>query len=266
MLLVTQEQFQTYLFLDDDGSYYSKYDGYLLQSVFQPIFNIQQTIIGYEALLRIYDHDMQPIRPDLFFKDTTRTVKQILNIERLSRIIHIRNFSLFSQRSTQLFLNILPESAIHFHTNKIQNLNTSLLESRIQELGLSPQFVTLELLELHYHDKDKLLAAIEDIKSYGFNIAIDDFGSEASSEERVSLLRPNILKIDRSLLLKYENGNTEPIMSAIALARNQKALIVIEGVETAKQYEDMKLLGIDYFQGFLLGKPLPLQQQNHQAA
>ncbi|WP_083190284.1 MULTISPECIES: EAL domain-containing protein [unclassified Aliivibrio] len=58
----------------------------------------------------------------------------------------------------------------------------------------------------------------------------------------------------------------EPILSAISLARNQNALIVIEGVETAKQYEDMKLLGIDYFQGFLLGKPLPLQQQNHQAA
>ncbi|WP_255310561.1 MULTISPECIES: EAL domain-containing protein [unclassified Aliivibrio] len=52
----------------------------------------------------------------------------------------------------------------------------------------------------------------------------------------------------------------------MSLARNQNALIVIEGVETAKQYEDMKLLGIDYFQGFLLGKPLPLQQQNHQAA
>ncbi|PQJ84642.1 EAL domain-containing protein [Aliivibrio sifiae] len=266
MLLVTQEQFQTYLFLGKDGSYYSKYDGYLLQSVFQPIFNTQQTIIGYEALLRIYDNKMLPIRPDLFFKDATRTVEQILNIERLSRIIHIRNFSLFSQRNIQLFLNILPESAVHFHINKIPTLNTSLLESRIQELGLSPQYVTLELLEFHYHDKDKLLSAIEDIKSHGFNIAIDDFGSEASSEERVSLLEPNILKIDRSLLLQYENGNTTPILSAIALARKQKALIVIEGVETAKQYEDMKSLGIDYFQGFLLGKPLPLQQQNHQAA
>ncbi|GLR76126.1 EAL domain-containing protein [Aliivibrio sifiae] len=266
MLLVTQEQFQAYLFLGEDGSYYSKYDGYLLQSVFQPIFNIQQAIIGYEALLRIFDHNMLPIRPDLFFKDTTRTIEQILNIERLSRVIHIRNFSLFSQRNIQLFLNILPESAVHFHTNKIPNLNTSLLESRIKELGLFPQCVTLELLEFHYQDKAKLLGAIEDIKSHGFNIAIDDFGSEASSEDRVSLLKPNILKIDRSLLLKYENGNTEPIQSAITLARNQKALIVIEGVETTKQYEDMKLLGIDYFQGFLLGKPLPLHQQNHQAA
>lgn len=266
MLLVTQDQFQAYLFLGEDGSYYSKYDGYLLQSVFQPIFNIQQTIIGYEALLRIFDHNMSPIRPDLFFKDTTRTAKQILNIERLSRIIHIRNFALFSLKEAHLFLNILPESAIHFLSNKIPNINASLLEARIKELGLFPQRVILEILELRYNEENKLLTAVEDIKLHGFNIAIDDYGTEASSKERVALLKPHILKIDRSLLLKYENGDIEPIQSAIKLAKIQNAKVVIEGIETIKQYKHMKKLGIDYFQGFLLGKPLPLKQQNHQAA
>ena len=266
MLLVTQEQFEGYLFLGEDGSFYSKYEEYLLQSVFQPIFNVNQQAIGYEALLRIYDVNMLSISPDLFFKDATKTIEQKLNIERLSRIIHIRNFALFSQSNSLLFLNILPESAIHFHADKIPNMNTSLLEYRIKHLGLSPQQVTLELLEFHYNDEEKLRSAIENIKSHGFNVAIDDFGLEASCEHRVSLLKPSILKIDRTLLIKYEEGNTFPLLSAIQLAKKENALIVIEGVETLAQYTQMKTLNIDYFQGFHLGKPLPLQQQTHKAA
>lgn len=267
MILTTEEEFQPYLFIDDiTQSYYSIYDGLVLHSAFQPIFNTSLHVIGYEALLRIHNMDMQPIRPDHFFQDTSRTVTQILNVERLSRIIHIRNFAFFSQHNTSLFLNILPESAIHFNEHKLPIINVSLLESRILALGLTPNRLTLEILEFHYKDDKKLADAIHDIKQHGFNIAIDDFGSGASSSHRVSLLKPDIIKIDRSLLLKYELGDVDPLLSAIQLAKEHNALTVIEGIETSHQHDLMKALGIDYFQGFLLGRPLPLHQQNHQAA
>lgn len=67
MLLATQDEFQTHLFIDDAGSYCAQYDGFILRSVFQPIFDKQMNIFGYEALLRIQDSNAQPIRPDLFF-------------------------------------------------------------------------------------------------------------------------------------------------------------------------------------------------------
>lgn len=267
MILATPNEFEPYLFIDTkSGSYYSKYEGFILQSVFQPIVNTQHQIIGYEALLRILDHNMNSIRPDLFFKNKSRSLEEILNIERLSRIIHIRNFSIFSSSHYQLFLNVLPESAIHFHQHKLENINMSLLEARIKELGLTPQHITLELLEFHYHDEKRLATAIQDIKDHGFNVAIDDFGSESSCEKRVSSLHPHIIKIDRKLLLQYDKGLTQPLLSAINLARKENAKVVIEGIETASQYEKMKALGVDYFQGFLIGKPLPLHQQKHQAA
>lgn len=266
MLLTTEEEFESCLLTSDDGTYSASYDGYLLHSVFQPIFNRQKQAIGYEALLRIFDQDNQSIRPDLFFTSPAHSLEKILNIERLSRVIHIRNFALFSPEKSLLFLNVLPESAVHFHLNKLPNLNASLLESRIRSLHLSPERLVFELLEFHYKDEAQLLTAIEEIKLHGFNIAIDDFGSKASCEHRVSLLKPGILKIDRQLLLNYEDGDVEPLLSALKLAHKEQAFTVIEGVETSEQYQHMKALGIDYFQGFLLGKPLPLQQQRHIAA
>ncbi|MDD9197140.1 EAL domain-containing protein [Aliivibrio sp. S3MY1] len=267
MILTTKDEFETHLFIDEiTGAYHSKYDELLLQSVFQPILNSSKETIGYEALLRIHDANMQPIRPDLFFQDAKRSLHQILNVERLSRIIHIRNFAQLSQENTQLFLNVLPESAIHFHQHKLENINMSLLEARIKELNLMPQQVTLELLEFHYHDEERLAMAIQDIKNHGFNVAIDDFGCGASCEKRVSSLQPHIIKVDRKLLLQYDKGVTKPLLSAVNLAKKENAKIVIEGIETTSQYEKMKALGVDYFQGFLIGKPLPLHQQNHQAA
>ncbi|KAB2824580.1 EAL domain-containing protein [Aliivibrio finisterrensis] len=267
MILATPNEFEPYLFIDSkSGSYYSKYDNFILQSVFQPIVDIQNKVIGYEALLRIFDHKMTSIRPDLFFKSKTHSLEDILNIERLSRIIHIRNFSTFASDDCQLFLNVLPESAIHFHQHKLKNINISLLEVRIKQLGLTPQQVTLELLEFYYHDEEGLATAIQGIKEHGFNVAIDDFGCEASSKKRVSSLNPHIIKIDRKLLLQYDKGLTQPLLSAIALAKKENAKVVIEGIETPSQYEKMKALGIDYFQGFLIGKPLALHQQKHQAA
>lgn len=104
------------------------------------------------------------------------------------------------------------------------------------------------------------------IKEHDFFVAIDDYGSEASSAKRVSQLNPNVIKIDRALLLKYEAGVKAPLLSALSIAKIQDALTIVEGVETPHQYELMKKLNIGYFQGFLLGKPLPLHEQNHQAA
>ncbi|MUK50677.1 EAL domain-containing protein [Aliivibrio fischeri] len=266
MLLATQDEFQTHLFIDDAGSYCAQYDGFILRSVFQPIFDKQMNIFGYEALLRIQDSDDQTIRPDLFFSDSSRTLEQILNIERLSRVIHIRNFSNFAPLSCKLFLNVLPESAVLLYTSHLPDINAMLLESRISTLNLSPQNIVFELVEFHYQDEKRLINAIEMIKEHDFFVAIDDYGSEASSAHRVSQLNPNVIKIDRELLLKYEAGVKAPLLSALSIAKKQDALTIVEGVETPHQYELMKKLNIGYFQGFLLGKPLPLHEQNHQAA
>ncbi|MCV5373830.1 hypothetical protein OFD18_37180, partial [Escherichia coli] len=77
-----------------------------LRCVFQPIFKKDLSIIGLEALVRISTADGSTIRPDLFFQSPSISEHVQLNVERLSRLIHIKNFGQSRYRNKKLFLNV----------------------------------------------------------------------------------------------------------------------------------------------------------------
>lgn len=108
MVLTDKQQFLDCIHYDEGGEYYARYNGLTLRSVFQPIFDKQHQVVGAEALVRIFTQHHTQIRPDLFFHSETFADDDKLNVERLSRAIHIRNFSLSPYRDTRLFLNVLP--------------------------------------------------------------------------------------------------------------------------------------------------------------
>lgn len=110
MVLTDKQQFLDCIHYDEGGEYYARYNGLTLRSVFQPIFDKQHQVVGAEALVRIFTQHHTQIRPDLFFHSETFADDDKLNVERLSRAIHIRNFSLSPYRDTRLFLNVLPVS------------------------------------------------------------------------------------------------------------------------------------------------------------
>ncbi|WP_235869889.1 EAL domain-containing protein [Veronia nyctiphanis] len=126
---------------------------------------------------------------------------------------------------------------------------------RLKALGLDVHKVIFEVVE-HQSDNDKTLAlAAAKSLSSGFQIAIDDFGVNASREDRVKAIRPNILKVDRSLLEFYMDGDEKWLLHSIDVAKNVNAKVLVEGIETEEQFEAMFDLNIDYFQGFHLGEP-----------
>ncbi|MCV5949168.1 EAL domain-containing protein, partial [Escherichia coli] len=86
----------------------------------------------------------------------------------------------------------------------------------------------------------------------GFKLAIDDYGINASTIERVKCVRPDIIQMDRSLLLKYADGDFSALIEALALAKELSSKTVIEGIETEHQLNLMKKLGFDMYQGYLL--------------
>lgn len=94
MVLTDKQQFLDCIHYDEDGEYYAKYNGLTLRSVFQPIFDKHHHVVGAEALVRIFTQHRTQIRPDLFFHSEIFADDDKLNVERLSRAIHIRNFSL----------------------------------------------------------------------------------------------------------------------------------------------------------------------------
>lgn len=255
MILTSKSQFQHCLETTDEHQFIANYNGLTLSSVYQPIFDIDESIFGVEALVRIKDANGNPIRPDHFFCSDTFCYEDKINVERLSRVIHLRNFAQSDFRHKQLFLNVLPIAGERLATEDLKN---GLLASRIQHLGLKNSQIVMELIELDCENLRYLETAMEKLNQNGFNVAIDDFGVNASTEARVLQVKPHILKMDRSLLVQYCSGDHAPLLSALQLAKRIGAQTVIEGIETAQQLNAMRALNIDLYQGFHLAMPVML--------
>ncbi|ELE2164049.1 EAL domain-containing protein [Vibrio fluvialis] len=251
MILTDPQQYQQYVTFDMDGQYIAHYKGLTLRSVFQPIFSRTQRMVGVEALVRIHTHYHTQIRPDIFFHSDQYGLIDKLNVEYLSRILHLRNFSISCLRHLKLFLNVLPLSGNAVN----QSISDSLLSHRLDELGLSHDQVVMELVELASDDDVQLQRATRQLSTHGYGIAIDDFGCQASNQARVDLLCPDIIKFDRHLLAEYMQGNTALLLNAMNVAKQANAMTVVEGIETESQLRAMQALDIDMFQGYYLGMP-----------
>lgn len=238
-----------------DGQYIAKYAKLTLRSVFQPIYKKDITIVGLEALVRITNANGTMIRPDQFFQSKTIAAQDLLNVERLSRLIHIKNFAQSHFHNKHLFLNVLPEAAKILARDITYN---RLLKQTIYQSHLVNEQIVMELLELNVEDESSLSQAARELSQGGFKLAIDDYGVNASTIERVKGVRPDIIKMDRSLMLRYENGDWKALVDALSLARTLRSKTVIEGIETEHQLNLMKKLGFDMYQGYLLAIPQTL--------
>jgi EAL domain-containing protein (putative c-di-GMP-specific phosphodiesterase class I) len=104
---------------------------------------------------------------------------------------------------------------------------------------------------------DSLLA----IRALGVTIAIDDFGTGFSSLNYLAKIPVDTLKIDRSFVVEMASatGGLTLVSVIINLARALRLNTVAEGVETEEQLRQLRLLGCDEMQGYLFGKPVPVE-------
>lgn len=135
------------------------------------------------------------------------------------------------------------------------------LYNTIDKYQLPPRLVELELLETLIHDNILALEeTVTQLRSHGFLICIDDFGSGYSSLNMLKDISADVLKIDRAFLSSAEsNQRTEWVLrNIINLAKGLHMSVVAEGVETQLQADLLRGLGSDTAQGFLYAKPMPV--------
>ncbi len=240
-----------------NGSFFAEYENFCLYSAFQPIYQPNGQLFGYEALLRVIDSESKTLLPDHFF-ERFRLVPQIrINIDRLVRVMHMRNFSrCFSGQA--LFLNINPQSLAD---NNTQNLLCMYLSGYLDEIGLSLGQLYIEVIEENCDDEHNMLAIINILRKEGLHFAVDDYGTGSSLEPRVRAMAPDVIKMDKQLVLDFIHGNQSPLLEAVALAKEVKAKVLIEGIEDEKTYKAAQLVKADLLQGYYLGQPL--LSQNH---
>jgi len=92
------------------------------------------------------------------------------------------------------------------------------------------------------------------LKSFGFKFAIDDFGIKASNFQRVFEFDPDIIKIDREIIVR-SNINKNPLKYLVSLCHNLDKKVVIEGIETEQHFILAKECKADYLQGYYFGLP-----------
>ncbi|CAN5672322.1 hypothetical protein BH23PSE1_BH23PSE1_06700 [soil metagenome] len=124
-----------------------------------------------------------------------------------------------------------------------------------------PERIVLELTEhAAVADYAELGRALNLLRFAGVQIAIDDAGAGYSGLQHIVQLRPDILKLDMTLVRDIDTDPARRSLAAALLhfASEMRALIVAEGIETQGEYEALRQLGIDRGQGYFLGRPADL--------
>lgn len=147
-------------------------------------------------------------------------------------------------------------SARQFQQRDIARLVMSILE----ETGLEPQYLELELTESAImRNAEEAVIMLNELHALGIGLAIDDFGTGYSSLSYLKRFPVDRLKIDRSFVSDIGASNDdETITSAIiALAHSLELQVIAEGVETAAQLDFLKERACHEMQGFFFSRPMP---------
>ncbi len=216
---------------------------------FQPIYSLNtRKFIGLEALSRgRYENEI--ISPYFLFEYAKKN-NITLKLDRICREKAMRAFS-SENRGASLFIN--------FETSVLNDVvsGTGSISKTAADNELSPQNVVIELNESHVKDSYNLMMFVDYYRSKGFLIALDNVCEGLDTINRIVLINPDIIKIDRAIISQIDKNtyNQEVFRSIINTAKQIGAMTVAEGVETVDEVITCMLMGVDYFQGFYFQKP-----------
>ena len=225
---------------------------------YQPIVNQQGRVVKTEALVR-WNHPQQGrIPPDQFIAlaEETGLIIQLGGwVFRKAVSDLARLYPHYPQLSMAVNLSSKQISTDEAHVERFIDL--------LQEYGLPPQQVTLEVTESLFLDPggasvDKLTA----LRAQGFEIAIDDFGTGYSSLSYLKQLPLTTIKIDKSFVcdLDKDNGDKVLVDAILSIARSMHLNVIAEGVETQGQADYLVDKGTQMLQGWLYGRPMPFDE------
>ncbi|MFJ7313233.1 putative bifunctional diguanylate cyclase/phosphodiesterase [Pseudomonas sp. NPDC098747] len=137
------------------------------------------------------------------------------------------------------------------------------IENALRTAGVAPERLELEVTENALMGNiANTLVLLRQIRALGVSLSIDDFGTGYSSLAYLKRLPLNTLKIDRSFILDIPKATAdmEIVQAIIVMAHTLHLQVVTEGVESLEQYEFLERSGCDFIQGYLLSRPVPLDE------
>jgi len=218
---------------------------------------VTRRIVGVEALMRWQSSDLGLVPPANF----------IPLLEETGMIVEVgawalRQASLAHEQWREKGL-VAPRVAVNVSGIQLQRRDFVDVVKEALRAGSTAPGVDIEITEsVIMGDIAATVEKLRAIRDFGLNIAIDDFGTGYSSLGYLAKLPVHSLKIDRSFIVSMvEDPDTMTLVSTIiSLAHSLEHKVVAEGVETEEQANILRLLRCDELQGYLISRPLPLEQ------
>lgn len=211
----------------------------------QPIIDLQRDgCVGVEALARFPDGR----GPDVWFREA-----------------HMMGLGVeLELLAVTTALGRTPELPLDFGVSI--NASPSLildprLAATIYHSGFPLDRLTLEITEhAAVTEYDDIRSALLELRERGVRLAVDDMGAGFASFSHVLKLRPDVIKLNRSMIIEIATNPAKRafVTAIVLLALELDATITAEGIETGEELDAVESLGVDHAQGFHLGRPDPL--------
>jgi EAL domain-containing protein (putative c-di-GMP-specific phosphodiesterase class I) len=225
--------------------------GLALSTHFQPIYSVREArCVGFEALVRAHDAGGAAVRPSKLFAQVFEEGDGVL-LDWICRALHLRRFATVDPGDRSLFVNIHPEAAMR------ESRSAREFAEMVRFYGLTPDRVCVEILEGVCADEGMLREAVAAYRALGCSIAMDDFGVGRSNFDRIVKLRPDMVKIDRTVLTDaVGDAKARRMLPAIVeLLHEAGAEVAIEGIESGNEALLAMDSGADLLQGFHFAAP-----------
>ncbi len=223
---------------------------------FQPLVATRtRSVMGVEALCRGVDPSTGRLVPPLELFAAATSDELLIGLDRLCRRKALQSFRDQLPKCPDLLLSI------NFEASLLDRgvAGSGHLSNLVREMGLEPHRIIIEIVESKVSNLKALERFVAQHREHGFLLALDDVGSGHSNLERIATLKPDILKLGRTLIdsLDEHYHQQEVTRSLLKLAHKIGALVVAEGVERQEELLITLEMGVDLVQGYLFARPSP---------
>ncbi|MDH2313859.1 putative bifunctional diguanylate cyclase/phosphodiesterase [Methylobacterium brachiatum] len=225
-----------------------------ISAAFQPIVDVSSgRVWAAEALMRLRGPEGRAISPDTFIPVAERT----------GAILEMGAWILREACDVLASEPTLPVVSVNVSAKQIEDPNfISVVESAVQAAGIAPSRLALEITESgEISGNPEVAKLIDHLTAAGIRVWLDDFGTGFAGLTCLSELRFDMVKIDRFFVQSCETPRGAKLLkNIIDLVDNCAQRTIVEGVEEARQIELISSFGVDLFQGYHLGRPMPRQE------
>ncbi len=224
---------------------------------YQPIVHAASgEICNMEALSRWDDPTYGFLPPFKFISVLERErIIYKLSLYVIRRILH--DFKVLEERG-------IPLAPVSVNLSRHDFVECDIVDeicTLVDESGYPRRLLCIEITESAFaEDQGMLKAEVDRLRSLGFAVWMDDFGSEYSTLNLLENLNFDLIKVDMQFMRNFTGTGRNAIILAdiVGMCRRLGITTLVEGIETQEQYDMLRQLGTDKLQGYLFSRPCPL--------